>query len=152
METTGLADPAPVLFTLAADPALRHKFERGMIVTTFDAVHGLAQLLRHPEARKQIAVADRIVLTKTDLDAAALTPASRRDPTPQPGSCAARRADATTPAALLEQRASHSNADRAYGSHKLQALFEQLMDADKFATIACAQRMHDNRQQRMPKS
>ena len=45
METTGLADPAPVLFTLAADPALRHKFERGAVVATFDAVHGLAQLV-----------------------------------------------------------------------------------------------------------
>ena len=69
METTGLADPAPVLFTLVGDPALRHKFERGTVVATFDAVHGLAQLARHPESRKQIAVADRVVLTKTDLEA-----------------------------------------------------------------------------------
>ena len=41
------------------------------MVTTFDAAHGLDQLLRHPEARKQLALADRIVLTKTDLEAAA---------------------------------------------------------------------------------
>ena len=45
-----------------------------MIVATFDAVHGLAQLARHPEARKQIAIADRVVLTKTDLDAASSRP------------------------------------------------------------------------------
>lgn len=74
METTGLADPAPVLFTLFADPALRHKFEAGAVIATFDAVHGDGQLLRYPESRKQIAVADRIVLTKTDLDAATAVP------------------------------------------------------------------------------
>ena len=73
LETTGLADPAPILFTLAADPVLRHRFERGLVVTTVDAVHGAAQLGRFPEARKQVALADRIVVTKQDLaDGAAL--------------------------------------------------------------------------------
>lgn len=68
LETTGLADPAPVLFTLRADAALRHKFEPGNVVATFDAVHGIAQLARYPESRKQIAVADYVTLTKTDLE------------------------------------------------------------------------------------
>lgn len=67
LETTGLADPAPVLFTLAADPALRHKFCAGAVIATVDSIHGATQLWRNPESRKQVAVADRVVLTKTDL-------------------------------------------------------------------------------------
>jgi G3E family GTPase len=74
LETTGLADPAPILFTLAADPALRHKFEAGSVITTVDVVHGAAQTTRHAENRKQIAVADWLILTKTDL-AGSLSPA-----------------------------------------------------------------------------
>ena len=71
IESTGLADPYPVLTTLHADPVLRHHLRPGTIVTTVDAVNGAAQLARHPESVKQVAVADRIVLTKTDLAAAA---------------------------------------------------------------------------------
>ena len=67
LETTGLADPAPVLFTLAADPVLRHRFAAGAVLATVDAVHGLRQLARHPECRKQVAVADRLIVTKRDL-------------------------------------------------------------------------------------
>lgn len=67
LETTGLADPAPVLFTLACDPVLRHKFEAGSVIATVDAVHGARQLQRYPECRKQIAVADRLMITKTDI-------------------------------------------------------------------------------------
>jgi G3E family GTPase len=82
LETTGLADPAPLLFTLTADPALRHKFTIGGTIATIDAVHGLDQLARHPESRKQVAVADRVVLTKTDLvsegSSLAVTAALRR--------------------------------------------------------------------------
>ncbi|WP_119421947.1 CobW family GTP-binding protein [Desertibaculum subflavum] len=73
LETTGLADPAPILFTLAADPVLRHRFERGLVVTAVDAVHGADQMRRFPEARRQVALADRIVVTKRDIaDAATL--------------------------------------------------------------------------------
>jgi G3E family GTPase len=46
---------------------LRHKFEAGAVITTVDAVHGAEQLARHPECRKQVGVADRLILTKTDL-------------------------------------------------------------------------------------
>jgi G3E family GTPase len=67
LETTGLADPAPILFTLVGDPVLRHKFEAGAVVATVDAVHGFSQLERFVESRKQAAVADRLVLAKTDL-------------------------------------------------------------------------------------
>ena len=73
LETTGLADPAPILFSLVGDPVLRHKFAAGAVVATVDALHGRAQLARFAECRKQIALADRLVVTKTDLaDAAAV--------------------------------------------------------------------------------
>src|SRR2546422_715735 len=67
LETTGLADPAPILFTLTADPVLRHHFRLGSVVTTIDAVNGAQHLVQHLESIKQVAVADRMVLTKTDL-------------------------------------------------------------------------------------
>ena len=67
MESTGLADPFPVLSTLHADPVLRHHLRAGTIVTTVDAVNGCAQFDRQPESVKQVAVADRIVVTKSDL-------------------------------------------------------------------------------------
>jgi G3E family GTPase len=67
LETTGLADPAPVLFTLVGDAALRHKFEAGTVIATVDAVHGVEQLSRYAECRKQVAVADRLVITKGDI-------------------------------------------------------------------------------------
>ena len=67
VETTGLADPAPILATLMNDVSLRHHYRLGTIITTVDAVNGLDQLERQEEPRKQAAVADRIVLTKTDI-------------------------------------------------------------------------------------
>jgi len=67
VESTGLADPFPILSTVQADPVLRHHFRLGNVITTVDAVNGLCQLARHPESTKQVAVADRLVLTKTDL-------------------------------------------------------------------------------------
>ena len=67
VETTGLADPAPILATLMNDVSLRHHYRLGTIITTVDAVNGLDQLERQEESLKQAAVADRIVLTKTDI-------------------------------------------------------------------------------------
>jgi G3E family GTPase len=67
IETTGLADPAPVLHTIMAHPYLALRFRLDGVVTLVDAVNGSATLDAHEEAVKQAAVADRIVLTKTDL-------------------------------------------------------------------------------------
>jgi G3E family GTPase len=67
VESTGLADPFPILSTLKADPVLRHHFRAGAVITTVDAVNGLSQIERHPVLVRQVAVADRLVLTKTDL-------------------------------------------------------------------------------------
>ncbi len=67
VETTGLADPAPVVQSLLADIMLARHYRMDGIVTVVDAVHGLATLDQHEEALRQLAMADRIVLTKTDL-------------------------------------------------------------------------------------
>lgn len=66
IETTGLADPGPVAHTVAEDGAA-YSCRLAGIVTTLDALHGVAQLRDRDEARKQIAMADRILLTKGDL-------------------------------------------------------------------------------------
>jgi G3E family GTPase len=63
VETTGLADPAPILYTLLGDPVVKHHFELERVITTVDAQHGL----RGEESVKQAAVADRLVVTKPDL-------------------------------------------------------------------------------------
>ncbi|QRI65582.1 GTP-binding protein [Shinella sp. PSBB067] len=67
IESTGLADPFPVLSTLKSDPVLRHHFRAGSVITTVDAVNGLSQLDTYVESNRQAAIADRIVITKADL-------------------------------------------------------------------------------------
>lgn len=67
IESTGLADPGPVLYTVASDPVLRHHFRLGNVVTTIDALHALEQFARQAEPRRQAAIADRLVITKADL-------------------------------------------------------------------------------------
>ena len=67
IETTGLADPAPILGTFASDPMLKFHFRIGGIVTAADCVNASSQLERFPECANQIAAADRVVLTKTDI-------------------------------------------------------------------------------------
>jgi len=67
IETTGLADPAPVLHTVMVHPYLVLRYRLDGVITLVDAVNGIATLDAHKEAVKQAAVADRIVLTKTDL-------------------------------------------------------------------------------------
>lgn len=66
VETTGLADPAPILHTIFADPVLQHHFSVDLVLTTVDAVNGDLHLDRNPESVKQIAAADKVVVTKTD--------------------------------------------------------------------------------------
>lgn len=72
IETTGLADPAPILHTLMTDPILAEWFRLDGVIATVDALAGAATLDRHPESVKQVAVADRLLLTKPDLAAPAL--------------------------------------------------------------------------------
>lgn len=67
IETSGLADPAAIVFTVLREPVLQYHFRLGNVVTTVDAVNGRDQLTSFPESLRQVAMADRIVLTKTDL-------------------------------------------------------------------------------------
>lgn len=67
IETTGLADPAPVMQSIIGNPVIAQNFSLNGMVTVVDAVNGLTTLDNHPEAVKQVAVADRLVLTKRKL-------------------------------------------------------------------------------------
>ena len=78
IETTGLADPAPILHTLMTDPLIASRFRLDGVVTTIDTVHGMGQLNEHEESLKQAAVADRVVLTKTDIAEPGTVEALRR--------------------------------------------------------------------------
>src|SRR4029079_9081921 len=66
IESTGLADPFPILSTVRSDPVLRHHFSLGTVITTVDAVNGARTLDAQPESAKQAAIADRLGLNKTD--------------------------------------------------------------------------------------
>ena len=115
IETTGLADPAPVIHTLMTDPRVGAEASLQGVVTVVDAVNAERTLEAHPECVKQIAVADRLVLTKTDL---AADPASRRD---IERLIAALRA-LNPGAALLERQAADFDLDRLFDA----ALYDPL--------------------------
>ena len=67
VETTGLADPAPVVQTLASDTLLEAHYRLDGLITLVDGVHGAGQIQQQTEAVKQIAIADKVLVTKTDL-------------------------------------------------------------------------------------
>lgn len=67
IETTGLADPAPILFTVFSHPVLQHHYYVDLVISTVDVVNGEMHLARNPESSKQIAASDVVVLTKTDM-------------------------------------------------------------------------------------
>jgi G3E family GTPase len=105
LETTGLADPAPVLHTAMSHPYLLLRYRLDGVVTVVDAVNGTATLDAHAEAVKQAAVADRIVLTKTDLAGS-----GQRD-------AIVARLRALNPAApILDATKGEATADRLLGS------------------------------------
>ncbi len=67
IETTGMADPGPILANLMNEPVIESVYRLDAVVVTIDAVYGLQQIEAHAEARKQAAVADVLLITKTDL-------------------------------------------------------------------------------------
>ena len=67
IETTGLADPAPVIQSIMMHPVMVQAFRLDGVLTTVDAVNGMATLDNHEEAVKQVAMADRLIITKSDL-------------------------------------------------------------------------------------
>jgi G3E family GTPase len=82
LETSGLADPAPIVAAVASDPLLRHRFVVDRVTVTLDGVNGRADLAAQPEAYRQVAVADELIITKVDLttpeEVSALAEAARR--------------------------------------------------------------------------
>lgn len=71
VETTGLADPVPVIQTIVTDEDIRDDFRLELVATLVDGVHGEAQLGQSAESVKQVAVADTLLISKTDLASAA---------------------------------------------------------------------------------
>ncbi|MCR9213670.1 MAG: GTP-binding protein [Proteobacteria bacterium] len=67
IETTGIADPAPVVSTISTERVINKHFYVGNIICTVDSLTGLSNLQSSPEASKQVAIADRILITKTDI-------------------------------------------------------------------------------------
>jgi G3E family GTPase len=67
VESSGLADPYPVISTIKTDPVLRHHFRLATVLATVDAVNGRQTFERHLESVRQAAIADTLILTKTDL-------------------------------------------------------------------------------------
>jgi G3E family GTPase len=101
LETSGLAEPAPILYTLSADAFLEQTLRLDTVVATIDAVAGAATLDRFAEATAQAACADRLLLTKTDLAA------------PSPELLA--RLEALNPVATLEDAADVTPATALFG-------------------------------------
>jgi G3E family GTPase len=102
IETTGLADPTPILATVMNDPVVRHHFRLGNVVTTVDAVNGESQLDKQPESVKQAALADRLLVTKVDIaEEKAVRRLEARLARINPTAPKFRSANAAVPAALL---------------------------------------------------
>ncbi len=134
IESTGLADPLPILTTVTAEPALRHHYRLGLVVVTVDAVYGMGQLDRQPESRKQAAVADRLVVTKTDLaEAVATDDLVRRLRRLNPSAPVAFAADTPDPEELI----GHDLFDVASKSREVARWFEQ-----ELAEISHHERRH----------
>ncbi|MFT2213047.1 CobW family GTP-binding protein [Rhizobium giardinii] len=86
IETTGLADPAPVLQSVMGNPVIAQSYRLDGVVTVVDAVNGLSTLANHEEALKQVAMADRLVISKVSLatpDAVIYLKARLRDLNPR---------------------------------------------------------------------
>jgi G3E family GTPase len=124
IETSGLADPGPVLFTLGTDPMLDQRLRLGRVVTLVDAVSGIATLNRFAEAARQAAVADALVISKTDLAPFGAALAARLDAL-NPGAERISGAAGSDPATVLfagsRQSAADMPASSADHSHGIAA-------------------------------
>ena len=78
VETTGLADPGPILAAIMSHPVLAERYVLDGVVTVVDGVHGRTTLAEHVDSRRQVAVADRVVVTKADLASPDAVAATRR--------------------------------------------------------------------------
>ena len=133
IETSGLADPGPVLQTFATDRALGREFHLQALVTVIDAVNGESNIERMPEARKQAALADRIVVTKGDLaDDARTSRLVDRLGALSPAPVAIAANGAIAPALLLDEPATPrqgfdlgEDAEHTHGLQSFSLIFEK---------------------------
>jgi G3E family GTPase len=132
IETSGLADPGPILQTFATDRALGREFHLQALVAVVDALNGIGNLETMPEARKQVALADRIVLSKTDLanaDSTARLRARLAASTPAPIEIASN--GAVAPRFLLDEvpasphRFDLGSAEHTHGLQSFSLIFEE---------------------------
>ena len=95
VETPGLADPAPIIHTMMQEPLVFAHYRLARVVTAVDAINGMVTFDRQPEAVKQVAVADALLVTKTDManDAAALDALEDRLAAVNPSAVCARTVD-----------------------------------------------------------
>ena len=145
IETSGLADPGPVLQTFATDRALGREFHLQALVTVIDAVNGESNIERMPEARKQAALADRIVVTKGDLaDDARTSRLVARLAALSPAPVAIAANGAIAPAVLLDEAATprqgfdlSEDAEHTHGLQSFSLIFEKPLSWPAFEqTIA----------------
>jgi G3E family GTPase len=107
IETTGLADPAPILHALMTDRDITERYVLENVIATVDAVTGLATLDAHDESLRQAAFADQIVITKTDVRESRSSAVRERIAKLNPGACVTEVVSgAISPAVLLSSRAS----------------------------------------------
>lgn len=140
IETTGLADPAPVLSTLATEPVLRHHYAIEAVVATVDAVSGAATLDRQPESVKQAAVADMLLVTKADAAAPETVAALEARLRALNPVAAIRRVEfgAIAPGELLRARSRPLPATNEHGAHATDVrafalVLDEPLDWDAFA-------------------
>jgi G3E family GTPase len=132
IETSGLADPGPVLQTFATDRALGREFHLQALVTVVDAPGGAGNLETMPEARKQVALADRVVLSKSDLaDADTTTGLRARLAAATPAPIAIASHGAIDPSFLLDEaplsprRFDLDGAEHTHGLQSFSLIFEE---------------------------
>lgn len=103
VETTGLADPAPIIHTMMQEPLVFAHYRLARVVTAVDAINGMVTFDRQPEAVKQVAVADALLVTKTDManDAAALDALEDRLAAVNPSAVRARTVDGAVDPEIL---------------------------------------------------
>lgn len=119
IETTGMADPGPILRTFMADRVMLRRFALSGVICTFDALLGADVARRHQEARRQAAMADRVVITKADMASEAdLASASQAVRALNPGAAILVSAHgAVDPAALLAPTDARAAPEEAADGH-----------------------------------
>jgi G3E family GTPase len=148
IETSGLADPGPILQTFSTDRALGAELHVDLVVAVVDAATGAATLDWSAEARKQIILADRLVLTKTDLvEAGATVELTARLQTLNPRGAIERAIDGALDPRRLMEPDEFASAERPHGGFSAEAVHDDglmsfvLADEDPIAWTAFARAM-----------